>query len=265
MADTKVKTIKKVAAVKKPAVKKVVAKKTTSVNKVAKAKEAVVVKEAKVSTGSLKVDVIGANGAKNGTVSLPTELFGIVPNKSLIAQAIRVYLANQRQGTSSTKTRGQVKGSTRKIYRQKGTGRARHGANTAPIFVGGGIAFGPHPRDYSLKMPKKMKKIAFASILSQKASDGAIKVIEGEFSGKTKDVSKLLKTMSLTNKTGKAQKVLLVIGQNDKNIARGAHNIGGLSIESSATLSTYPVSISKNIIFVKDAINDLVTRYQKGE
>lgn len=260
--------VKKTTKVTKPVAKKVVGKKMVAPKKAAAekaTKTAPVVKEAKVSVGSLKIDVIGANGAKSGTVSLPTELFGVTPNKTLIAQAIRVYLANQRQGTSSTKTRSEVRGSTRKIYRQKGTGRARHGANKAPIFVGGGIAFGPHPRDYSLKMPKKMKKIAFASILSQKATDGAIRVIDGEFSGKTKDFSKLLKTMSLTGKTGKAQKVLLVVSQNDKNVMRGAHNIGGLSIESAATLSTYPVSISRNIIFVKDAINDVVSRYQKGE
>lgn len=264
MAEAKVKNTTKTV---KPAVKKAVIKKVAAPKKAAavKAVKPVVVKEAKVSAGSLKVDVISANGTKSGSVSLPTELFGVIPNKTLIAQAVRVYLANQRQGTSSTKTRSQVKGSTRKIYRQKGTGRARHGANTAPIFVGGGIAFGPHPRDYSLKMPKKMKKIAFASALSLKATDGAIKVIDGEFSGKTKDVSKLLKTMSLTDKRGKAQKVLLVVGQNDKNLIGGAHNIGGLSIENAATLSTYPVSVSRNIVFVKDAINDVVSRYQKGE
>lgn len=255
---------KKVVAVKKPAVNKVVAKKATLVKKVTvKAKEVVVVKEAKVSTGSLRVDVVGVNGVKSGTVSLPTELFGVKPNKSLIMQAIRVYLANQRQGTSSTKTRGKVKGSTRKIYRQKGTGRARHGAITAPIFVGGGIVFGPHPRDYSMKMPKKMKKAAFASVLSQKANEGVIKVVDGQFSGKTSEFAKFLKTMNLTNKTGKAPRVLLVVGPNDKNIIQGAHNIGGMVTEGAATLSTYTVSVSRNIIFAKDAIQEVVNRYQK--
>lgn len=263
MADAKVKKTTKLV---KPAVKKAEVKVAAPKKAVAqKAVKPVAIKEARVSAGSLKVDVISANGTKSGSVSLPTELFGVTPNKTLIAQAIRVYLANQRQGTSSTKTRGEVKGSTRKIYRQKGTGRARHGANTAPIFVGGGVAFGPHPRDYSLKMPKKMKKIAFASILSMKATDGAIKVIDGEFNGKTKEVSKLLKAMNLTDKTGKAQKVLLVLGQKDKGLAQGARNIGGLVVESASTLSTYPVSVSRNIIFVKDAINDVVSRYQKGE
>jgi len=263
MADTKTKTTKTV----KPAAKKAAVKKTATPKKdgVAKTAKPVTTKEAKVSTGSLKVDVVSASGTKSGTVSLPTELFGVTPNKTLIAQAVRVYLANQRQGTASTKTRSEVKGSTRKIYRQKGTGRARHGANTAPIFVGGGLAFGPRPRDFSLKMPKKMKKIAFASALSLKASDGAIKVVEGEFKGKTNEVAKLLKTMSLTDKTGKAQKVLLVVSAKDKNLAQGARNIGGLSVESASTLSTYPVSVSRNIVFVKEAIQDVVARYQKGE
>lgn len=249
MADTKV---------KKTIIKKTV-KKTVKPAVVKTAKPASITKAV-----SLKLDVVDVKGVKNGTVDLPKEVFGVTPNKALIAQAVRVYLANQRQGTSSTKTRGEVKGSTRKIYRQKGTGKARHGAITAPIFVGGGITFGPKPRDFEMKFPKKMKKQALFSALSEKASTGAIRVIEGDFSGKTKEVASLLKKLNLTDKRGKVARVLLVVDGVKKTV-KASKNIGGLSIESAKTVTTYTVVTNKNIIFIKNAINDLVSRYDKVE
>lgn len=212
---------------------------------------------------SVKVAVVGVDGASKGNMTLPVEIFGATPNKNLIAQAVRVYLANQRQGTSSTKTRADVTGSTRKIYRQKGTGRARHGAAKGPIFVGGGIVFGPHPKDYSMKFPKKMKKTALIYALSQKAQEGSVRVIDGDFSGKTKEVAKLMKSMDL-NKKGIVNKVLFVTDKNE-NSARGAHNLAGLEIESAATLSTYGVVICRNIVFMKSAVADVATRLTKKD
>ena len=112
----------------------------------------------KKNTAGLTVDVYDTRGKVVEKMHLPKDIFGVDVNQQLIAQAVRVYLANKRQGTVSTKTRGEVTGSTRKIYRQKGTGRARHGSIRAPIFVHGGLVFGPKPRDYSMKFPKKMRK-----------------------------------------------------------------------------------------------------------
>ncbi|MDO8269890.1 MAG: 50S ribosomal protein L4 [Candidatus Levybacteria bacterium] len=212
-------------------------------------------------SSAIKVSVIGVDGKAMGNMTLPEDVFGTKPNKTLIAQAVRVYLANQRQGNASTKTRSDVKGSTRKIYRQKGTGRARHGAVKAPIFVGGGIAFGPHPHDFSLKFPSKMKKAALISALSEKAQSGVIKVIDGEFSGKTKEVAKLLQILEV-GKKGKAEKVLFIVDKND-NATRGAHNIDGLEIERADTVTTYGVVVNKNIIFLKNAVDELTKRLTK--
>lgn len=218
---------------------------------------------AMVAGVAVKVAVVDVTGVAKGNMTLSPEIFGQTPNKNLVAQAVRVYLANQRQGTSSTKTRSDVTGSTRKIYRQKGTGRARHGAAKGPIFVGGGIVFGPHPQDYSLKFPKKMKKAALIYALSQKAQDGAIRVIDGDFSGKTKEIAKLMKIMDL-NKKGIVNKALFVTDKNE-NSARAAHNLAGLKIESAATLSTYGVVICRYLIFMKSAVADVTERLTKKD
>ena len=255
VAKTAIKTIVKKATVVVPKNKKAKA------DKVDKVKKTIFKKEAAKNT-SVKADVFDVAGISKGSINLPSGVFGVKPNKKLIAQAVRVYLANQRQGTSSTKTRGDVIGSTRKIYRQKGTGRARHGAIKAPIFVGGGIALGPHPRDLSLKFPQKMRKAALFSALSEKAKNGSIKIIDGDFSGKTKEVAKLLKTLKLTEKNGKTRRTLFVVGS-DASGRRGARNVSGLDIETAATISTYGVVINRNIIFIKSAVDEIAKRYTK--
>src|SRR3989344_7204583 len=117
-------------------------------------------------SGSLTVPVYEISGKEKGSLSLPKEAFSVDVNKALLAQAVRVYQSNQRQGTASTKTRGEVVGSTRKIYRQKGTGRARHGDIKAPIFVGGGVAHGPKSANYRKSISQKMRRIALLGALS---------------------------------------------------------------------------------------------------
>lgn len=210
----------------------------------------------------VKASVYNVDGTSKGSMSLPVEVFGATPNAVLVAQAIRVYLANQRQGNASTKTRSEVIGSTRKIYRQKGTGRARHGALKAPLFVGGGIAFGPRPHSFSLNFPTKMKRAALVSVLSQKAQAGMVTVVDGEFSGKTKEVAKLMKALTFTKKS-KANKVLLVIDKNE-NARRGAKNMGGLEIETADTLTTYGVAANNNVVFLKNAVSELTKRLIKN-
>lgn len=253
MAEAKTKiTTKPAAKATKVVAKKAVVKKASEVVKSTEPKNT------ELKAVSLKVAVVGVDGVSKGSMTLPEAVFGAKPNKALIAQAVRVYLANQRQGNASTKTRGDVTGTTKKIYRQKGTGRARHGAAKAPIFVGGGVAHGPHPHDFSMDFPKKMKKKALISALSEKTQTGAIRIVDGDFSGKTKEVAMLMNKLEAGSK-GKANKVLFVVGKND-TATRGAHNIAGLEVRRVETLSTYEVVINRTIIFLKDTVEALETR-----
>ena len=202
---------------------------------------------------SLSVDVFDTKGEKSGTVTLAKELFGAKVNEYLLAQAIRVYLANQRQGTVSTKTRGEVAGSTRKIYRQKGTGRARHGSIRAPIFVKGGIVFGPKPRDFRLDFSKKMKRVALASALSLKHKQKQIKVLKGleEIEPKTKIVAGVFKNLGLD---GKNRKVLLVLPSSINTVLRSTRNIEGIRITLANTLNPYQVLDTNEIIFMDSSL-----------
>ncbi len=252
MAETKTKTTK-------PAVKttKVVAKKA-EVKKAPVTAKVVEPQNAEAKTGSLKITVVGVDGVSKGSMTLPEAVFGVKPNNALIAQAVRVYLSNQRQGNAATKTRGEVIGSTKKIYRQKGTGRARHGAAKAPLFVGGGVAHGPHPHDFSMDFPKKMKQKALISALSEKTQAGSIKIVEGAFSGKTKEVAALMNKLEVGSK-GKANKVLFVVDKSE-TATRAAHNVSGLQVRRAETVSTYEVVTSRTVIFLKDAVDVLATR-----
>jgi large subunit ribosomal protein L4 len=193
------------------------------------------------------------DGKAAGSIALPKEMFGVKPNSQLIAQAVRVYLANQRVGHAATKTRGMVEGSTRKIYKQKGTGRARHGAIRAPIFVGGGIVFGPQPRDFSLKFPQKMKRAALASALSSQFSAGNIIVVSGltDLKPKTKLMAKALTAVGRTKNT------LLVISKNAEAVSRSARNIQGIDIIPVSDMHTYGVMTHGKIVFMKEALKSL--------
>lgn len=239
--------------VKKTAVKPTV--KTVSVKKVFA--KPVVVKT--VSLGKLSAPMFDSKGAKAGSMSLPKEIFGAKINKPLMAQAVRVYLANQRQGNASTLTRGEVTGSTKKIYRQKGTGNARHGGKRAPIFVKGGVAHGPHPKDYNLSLPKKMRKAALISALSLRAKDGEIKVLSGlsKMEPKTKNMANLFKKITEENKN---KKILLVTSASPKdlgNVYKAGRNIENVQILSANLLNTYEVLKYKNLLFMKESIEVL--------
>ena len=135
----------------------------TKTTKTVKKETPKVAKKTTTTRGSVSVPMYDNKGAKSGTFALPKEIFGAKVNDDLMAQAVRVYLANQRQGNAHTKSRGEINLTTGKWYRQKGTGRARHGAKSAPIFVGGGVAHGPRKKDYTLSLSKNMKKAAVKS------------------------------------------------------------------------------------------------------
>ena len=216
-------------------------------------------------SSKLSLPIYGLSGKKKGNVELPKEIFGAKVNEKLMAQAIRVYLVNQRQGTASTKTRGEVNKTTAKWYRQKGTGRARHGAKSAPIFVGGGIAFGPRPRRFDIKLSKQMKKKALASALTQKFLDQKVLVVDSKnSSGKTSEFAKLFKNLNLlTNK----EKDNLVLYISDLNIEakRAVRNISGVTIRNAESLNTYEVLANKNLIFSSDAISNLSSHFLKKE
>lgn len=240
-----------------PTVKKAKIKKVTP--KVAKKIVAAPVKAAAKTTG-LSAPMFDNKGAKDGVMVLPKEVFGVKINKPLMAQAVRVYLANQRQGNASTKTRSEVEGSRRKIYRQKGTGGARHGAKSAPIFVKGGVAHGPKPKDYSLNMPQKMRKAALLSALSLKLKDGEIKVLSGltKIEPKTKVMDILIKKISDDQK--KKQKVLLITSAKPKeleNVYKAGRNISNVEILNAKLLNTYEVLKYKNLFFMKESIEIL--------
>jgi large subunit ribosomal protein L4 len=246
--------------VKKEASKKVAVKKTVAVKAKAVKVEKVEAEVKAVKTVGLSVPMFDVKGASDGVFSLPKEIFGVKINEALMAQAVRVYLANQRLGTAVTQTRGEVTGSTKKIYRQKGTGGARHGGKRAPIFVKGGVAHGPKLRDFSLSMPQKMKKAALLSALSQRAKDGDIKVLSGltKVEAKTKNMYQLISKVT-EDKKGKGR-VLLVTSANPKelsNVYQAGRNIKNVEIINAKLLNTYEVLKHKNLLFMKESVEVL--------
>lgn len=251
-------TVKKTVKVeKKVTVKKAVAKKLVV--------KKVIAKKVEVKETSLKLSVYDLKGVVAESFILPKEIFEAKINNSLMAQAVRVYLANQRRGTLKTKSRGEVSISTRKIYRQKGTGRARHGAASAPIFVGGGIAFGPKPRDFSMKLNQSMKRAALFSALSAKLKDGEIKIVSGleKIEPKTKKMVDVVKKLELNVKS---QSLLLVTpkaGVDFDNVSKAARNIEGVSVVSSNQLNTYAVLVNNRILFMKNAVESLKETFLK--
>jgi len=206
--------------------------------------------------------VFDLTGKKTGTLSLPKELFGGKVNEQLVAQAIRVYLTNQRQGTSSTKTRGEVTGSRRKVWRQKGTGRARHGSITGPIFVGGGIVHGPKPRDFEQKMPKKMKLQALVSALTEKSNENMVFVIDGKLNGKTKEFALLIKNILGANK--KNPSALFVRSKSDKEALLASRNVDRVNTVMGGSVNIYEVVKNSAIILSKDAIDEMKEAFIKA-
>lgn len=268
MADTKVKkTTKVVSKTPVKAVKKIVAvktaPKTARTGKIeAGVKVATPTKTVRKKTGGIEVDVFGLTGKAVSKIGLPKEIFGAKVNDTLMAQAVRVYLANQRIGMASTKTRGEVAGTTKKVYKQKGTGRARHGAKKAHIFVGGGIAFGPKPRDFTLSMPKKMKRGALFSALTSKLGMKTLMVVDAKAALKTRDVAGMLKALSVTEKK-KTNRIVLVTTREDAIVTRSSRNIPGVQVISAQNLSTYDVLNNKHLILAKNAVDALRALYIK--
>lgn len=211
---------------------------------------------------SLSIPVYSLTGRKTSTLALPKEIFGQKVNKQLLAQAIRVYSTNQKSLPGSTKTRGEVEGSTVKIYRQKGTGRARHGAIRAPIFVGGGIVFGPKPRQVRLNLPQKMKKAALISALSAKLADKSIIGLTGggKASGKTKEMAQLISSVIRRQSSDRKQRnisILIVIGEKQEMAARAVRNIPGAAVLPANLINAYEVLRHELLLVTKEAVEKL--------
>jgi large subunit ribosomal protein L4 len=191
-------------------------------------------------------------GAEKGTVDLPSSLFEQPVHKQALYEAVRNYLANQRQGTHDTKTRAEVKASTAKLFRQKGTGRARAGSAASPTRIGGGVAFGPHPRDYSYTLPRKIKRAALKSALSDRAGHDRVSVIEDLTldAPKTKTMVDVFKSMALGGRH-----TLLVVGPEGDNVYKSARNIHGVRVLRSNELNAYTILWADNLVFTQTALS----------
>lgn len=200
----------------------------------------------------MNMNVYKIDGTKGSeTVALNEKVFDAEPNDHLVYQAVRIHLANQRQGTHKTKERSDVRGGGRKPWRQKGRGTARAGSTRSPLWVGGGTIFGPRPRDYRMKFPKKMKQNARRSAFALKARDEQIMIIE-DFTAqqaKTKEVFEILKALSLEKK-----KTLLLVPQHDENLWRAGRNIPSLHILEASKASTYDVLNNQILLIQKSAL-----------
>ena len=207
----------------------------------------------------MEVKVLNISGAETGRlVELPDAIFGIEPNDHAIYLDVKQYMANRRQGTHKTKERSEVTGSTRKLFRQKGTGGARRGDIKSPVLYGGGTIFGPRPRSYAQKVNKKVKRLARLSALSYKAKNEEIVVLE-DFSFdtiKTKNFVNLLKSLNI-----EGQKSLFVLESVDKSVYLSARNIQEVSLIKADILNTYKVLQSRHLIITESALGRLTEMY----
>jgi large subunit ribosomal protein L4 len=214
-----------------------------------------------------KIDVRTPDGKKDGSVELPAELFDVEPNIALMHQVVTAQLAAKRQGTHSTKTRGEVSGGGKKPYRQKGTGRARQGSTRAPQFTGGGVVHGPQPRDYSQRTPKKMIAAALRGALSDRARNERIHAITELVAGQvpsTKSAKSFLATL-LTENTARNRKVLIVIGRADEVGAKSVRNLPGVHVISPDQLNTYDVLNSDDVVFSVEALDAYIAANTKQD
>src|SRR5690606_11024313 len=209
----------------------------------------------------MELAVLKHNGEETARkVTLTDDIFAIEPNDHAIYLDVKQYLANQRQGTHKAKQRNEVAGSTRKIKKQKGTGRARAGSLKSPVFRGGGRVFGPQPRDYSFKLNKKLKQLARKSALTYKVKENSLTVLENvSFDApKTKSYISLMADLALTDK-----KTLLVLPENNKNVYLSSRNLPKAKVVTVDDINTYQVLYADNLILCEGALSKLETLLSK--
>ena len=209
----------------------------------------------------MQLEILNISGKKTAKkVELIDSIYAVEPNDHCIYLDVKQYLANQRQGTHKSKERAEIARTTKKLKKQKGTGGARARSMKSPVFVGGGRAFGPRPRDYSFKLNKKVKSLARVSALSYKAKENAIMVLEDfNFEApKTKNYIDLIKNLNLADK-----KSLLVLGDVNKNIYLSSRNIQGAKVVNASDLNTYDILNAQNLILAESSIKVLETILNK--
>ncbi|MBS4025104.1 MAG: 50S ribosomal protein L4 [Clostridia bacterium] len=196
-----------------------------------------------------KVALYNSGGAQVGEVELNDEIFGVAVNEHVMHQAVIQYLASLRRGTASSKTRAEVRGGGRKPWRQKGTGRARAGSSRSPIWRGGGVTFGPQPRSFEIKLPKKVKRLALKSALSAKVQAGEIIVVDVlDFSQpKTKEMVQILKGLN-------AESALVVVNLENVNVVRSTRNIEGVKPLAATNLNVYDILKHNKLVITQDAV-----------
>jgi len=205
----------------------------------------------------MKIDILNTDGQSTGrSADLPDEIFGATPNEHVLYLAVKSYNAAQRQGTHKAKERGEIAGSTRKIKRQKGTGTARAGSIKSPIFRGGGRIFGPRPRNYKVKLNKKVRRLARVSALSQKMADGSLKVVE-DFTmeaPKTSALSSIIQSVG-----GGKGKALLVTADHDNALYLSGRNLAKSNVVNAASLNTFEILNCQNLILTESAVSKLAS------
>ena len=195
-----------------------------------------------------EVDIKKSDGAKSGTIELEENIFGIEPNVAVMHQVVNAQLAAKRSGTHSTKTRAEVRGGGAKPWKQKGTGRARAGSSRIPHWRGGGIALGPKPRDYSQRTPKKMKRLALRSALSDRAQSNSVYVVDAwDFETPSTKAAK-----TALEAIGTEGKVLVVTDAQDANTEKSFRNLSNVNVLSSDQLNVFDILVSDSIVFTKD-------------
>ena len=211
---------------------------------------------------STSISVVSSSGATGKDVELPDEIFGRAVNIPLIHQVVVAQEAAARQGTHSTKTRGNVRGGGRKPYRQKGTGRARQGSIRAPQYAGGGVVHGPKPRSYEQRTPKKMKAAALRGALSDRASHGRVAVVSGFVDGdvpKTKDALSVL--LAATSQAGRLPAGVLVVAPADDELTwKSLRNARGVRVLATEQLNTRDVLVSEFVVFTEPALDAFIAR-----
>jgi len=208
------------------------------------------------------VTVYRRDGSEAGTIELPDDIFGIEPSIDAIHQTVKAHLANRRQGNASTKSRSEVVTSKSKPYRQKGTGRARSGSANSPLWVGGGVAFGPKPHSYRQKMNQKTRRLALKSAYSIKAADDKIKVIE-DFTfeePKTKELAGILSALGIDK-----EKIVFLFGTRDDMMYKSSRNIPKLNVREAENTHTYEVMNSDVLLFMKSAVDKVTDMFRGGE
>jgi large subunit ribosomal protein L4 len=203
------------------------------------------------------ITMVNMDGGEAGNIELRDDVFGIEVNEHAVHEVVKNYLANQRQGTQSVKTRSEVRGGGAKPYRQKGTGRARQGSSVAPNYVGGGIVFAPKPREYRYSVPKKVKRLAMLSVLTSKVNEKEIIIVDGLGfeEPKTKEMVKFLSAV------GAEKKALIVTAGKDANIVKSAANLPGIETTYVGRMNVYEILKATSFIVTKEAAEKIEEVY----